>query len=151
MTESDAPDDLEPARAAFRPAAEYLLRSLVMLAELADGDLLTGLISLAIVQANVAHLDVGEPDSPYATISDIPPDVERRPVSVMAISAAMRMPYETVRRHVAKMVRDGHCERRPNGVIVPVSALSSPRHKEMLMANLGNLRRLSRALKRLGV
>jgi hypothetical protein len=37
-----------------RLTADYLLRSLKMIGELAQGELLTGLVNLALVQANVA-------------------------------------------------------------------------------------------------
>lgn len=148
----DAPSDvdLEPARAASRAAAEYLLRSLAMLADLSGDDPLTGLISLAIVQGNVAHLP-REGASAYATVGDIPPDEVRRPVSIAAVAAALHLPYETTRRRVMRLIELGLCERKGRGVIVPVRVLDSDRHVQMLQANLVNLRRLKRALEDIGV
>jgi hypothetical protein len=148
--ETRSPKAFATARAASRLSAEYVLRSLVLLGNLTDGDLLTGLISAAIVQGNVAHLESG-PQAAYASVADIPPDTERRPVSAMAVSASLRLPYETVRRHIARMVREGLCERRPGGVVVPTAVLSSPLHESMLLANLSNLRRLVRGLAALGI
>lgn len=148
----DAPSDtdLEPARAASRAAAEYLLRSMAMLADLSGDDPLTGLISLAIVQGNVAHLQ-REGGAVYATVSDIPPDDLRRPVSIAAVAAALHLPYETTRRRIMRLIELGHCDRKGRGVIVPARMLDSERHARMLQANLVNLRRLKRALDDIGV
>lgn len=148
--EMRSPEAFATARAASRASTEYVLRSLVLLGGLTDGDLLTGLISAAIVQGNVAHLERG-PHAAYASVEDIPPDTERRPVSAMAVAASLRLPYETVRRHIARMVREGLCVRRSGGVVVPTAVLSSPLHEAMLLANLSNLRRLVRALAALGI
>jgi hypothetical protein len=139
-------------RAASRIAGEYILRSLRMLGELAAGELLTALVSLAIVQANVAHLDQGAPaENVFARVEGIPPNEVRRPVSVLALSASLGLPYETTRRHVAKLAAVGKCVRLKGGVIVPVEALESEKHEAMLRTNLANLRRLVRDLKRTGV
>jgi hypothetical protein len=56
-------------------------------------------------------------------VRDILPDSDRRPVSIAAIAASMRLPYETVRRHAAKLVRQGKCIRvGRRGVMAPASA-----------------------------
>jgi hypothetical protein len=93
------------------------LRSLKMIGELAGGELLTGLVSLARVQANVAHLD--RLAGGFAGIDTAPPDELRRPVSVLALSSSLGLPYETIRRHVAKMVAAGQCVRVKGGVVAP--------------------------------
>ncbi len=142
----------DQARLASRVAGEYILRSLRMLGELADGELLTSLVSMAIVQANVAYLDqVAAAENEFASVERVPPNEVRRPVSVLAISASLGLPYETTRRHVAKLIASGTCVRVKGGVIVPAKALVGEKHETMLRTNLANLRRLVRDLKRLGV
>lgn len=137
-----------PARAAVRAGAEYLLRSLELLGRLVGGQMLTGLVSLALTQANVAHLMA---DGRYADLDDLPPDAERRPVSVLALAASLGLPYETTRRHVEALIRAGHCVRVKGGVITPAVALDTELHRELLIANLANLRRLARELRTVGM
>lgn len=141
--------DEDKIRLVARLSADYMLRSLKMIGELAQGELLTGLVNLALVQANVGHLD--PTGSKFDSLDAIPPDEMRRPVSVLALSASLGLPYETTRRHVAKMVETGQCLRVKGGVIAPTAAVDDPRRTEMLEQNLINLRRLYRNLKAAGV
>jgi len=145
---SEPASDAGGARVAVRLSADYMLRSLKMLGELSDGELLSALISLAIVQANVAHL---EQDGGFRELDEPPPDESRRPISILAIANSLGLPYETTRRHVEKMIAAGQCVRVRGGVIVPTVALTTPRHREFVLANLANLRRLYRSLRRAGV
>jgi hypothetical protein len=136
-------------RLVARLSADYLLRSLKLIGELAEGELLTGLVNLALVQANVGHLD--PTGGAYDSLESVPPDQVRRPVSVLALSASLGLPYETTRRHVAKMVETGECLRVKGGVVVPAAAVADPRRSEMLEQNLINLKRLYRNLRAAGV
>jgi hypothetical protein len=142
-------EEADKIRLVARLSADYMLRSLKMIGELAQGELLTGLVNLALVQANVGHLD--RMGSGFNSLDSIPPDEVRRPVSVLALSASLGLPYETTRRHVAKMVETGQCLRVKGGVIAPTAAVDDPRRAEMLEQNLINLRRLYRNLKAAGV
>ncbi|THD61879.1 hypothetical protein [Phenylobacterium sp.] len=143
------PDPPDKSRLAARISADYLLRSLKMIGELANGELLTGLVNLALVQANVSHLD--RVSSGFDSLDSPPPDEVRRPVSILALSANLGLPYETTRRHVAKMVETGQCVRVKGGVIAPTAAVADPRRSEMLEVNLTNLRRLYRNLRAAGI
>ncbi len=152
IDDSEGAGDLAGARAAVRFGADYLLRSLHMLGELSDGELLTGLISMAIVQANIAHLTQAKDQAgAFPDVERVPPDEMRRPVSIMALANGLGLPYETTRRHVEKMVARGQCVRLKGGVVVPTAALDSDRHRAFVTANLANLRRLFRELRRAGV
>lgn len=144
-----SPDPADKTRLVARLTADYLLRSLKMIGELAQGELLTGLVNLALVQANVGHLDPA--GSAFDSLDSIPPDEVRRPVSVLSISASLGLPYETTRRHVAKMVETGQCLRVKGGVVAPTAAVADPRRSEMLEQNLVNLKRLYRNLRNAGV
>jgi hypothetical protein len=139
----------DKSRLAARLSADYLLRSLKIVGELAEGELMTGLVNLALVQANVAHLD--RVSSGYDAVDRPPPDEVRRPVSVLALSSSLGLPYETTRRHVAKMLANGQCVRRKGGVVVPAAVVDDPQRMRMLEANLVNLRRLFRGLRNAGV
>ncbi|HEY3950267.1 hypothetical protein [Phenylobacterium sp.] len=143
------PSPEDKTRLASRLAADYLLRSLKMIGELAEGELLTGLVNLALVQANVSHLD--RVASGFDGVDTPPPDEVRRPVSILALSASLGLPYETTRRHVAKMVATGQCVKVKGGVVVPTAVIDDGRRTEMLEVNLMNLRRLFRNLRAAGV
>ncbi|HEX4198258.1 MAG TPA: hypothetical protein VHZ26_12525 [Caulobacteraceae bacterium] len=139
-------------RISLRLGTEYFLRSMQLLVEFVGGDLLTALVFMAVVSANVAHLNADGPDGPlHADSDDPPPDALRKPVSVLALSGSLNLPYETTRRHAAKLLKAGQCERVAGGLIVPVRVLVSERHDQVLRANMTNLRRLFRALTKAGV
>jgi hypothetical protein len=139
-------------RLSLRLATEYFLRSMRLLVEFVGGDLVTALVFMAIISANVAHLNVDGPDGPlHADSDDVPPDALRKPVSVLALAGSLDLPYETTRRHVAKLLKSGQCERVSGGLIVPARLLRSDRHAEVMRANMTNLRRLFRALTKAGV
>jgi hypothetical protein len=139
-------------RVSVRLATEYFLRSMQLLVDFVGGDLVTALVLMAIVSANVAHLNADGPDGLlHADSDDVPPDEVRKPVSVLALSGSLNLPYETTRRHAAKLLKSGQCERVAGGLIVPARILLSDRHNEVMRANMTNLRRLFRALTKAGV
>ena len=50
------------------------------------------------------------------------PDEQRLPVSALAISNSLRLPYETVRRHANGLLKDGICLSAGRGaLVVPAS------------------------------
>jgi hypothetical protein len=96
-----------------------LLAAMKVLRDFFDGDLMTGLVFTAIRAANVKHITNTAPGANR----DILPDSDRRPVSMMAISNSMMFPYETIRRHSAKLMKQGKCVRvGRNGLVVPAAA-----------------------------
>jgi len=132
--------------------SEYLLRSLTLLRNLDWGDQDTALVGLAIAQANVAHLDApGGEGVAYADVDRAVPDELRRPVSVLAVSATLGFPYETTRRHVARLLDLGVCVRVRGGLVVQSAQVESPRVRELISANFANVRRLFRSLRTVGV
>lgn len=93
-----------------------LLAAMKALRKSFDGELMTGLVFTAIRAANVKHITNTAPGANR----DILPDSDRRPVSMMAISNSMKLPYETIRRHTRKLIRQGKCVRvGRDGLIVP--------------------------------
>lgn len=151
-THEPLPDVDPKARTAFRVAAQYTMRSLEMMRRATGGELTTAIISLAITQANVAHLVAASgADGGYDSIDQIPPNSARRPISILALSANVGLPYETTRRQVAKMIAAGQCQRVKGGLIVPTEVLDSPIHRELLREHLLVLRRMVRTLQTAGV
>lgn len=118
-----------------------------------DGrDLIDGLILLAVGQANLGHLDrAPELNGRYAALGDIPPADLIRPVSVSAVAASLRLPFETVRRRVAGMLADGLVEAGKAGVVVPTRFLQSDRCRYDVFALNQHVRALCLSLMDLGV
>lgn len=143
--------DLGEARAAARISADYLLRTIRLLMDAHDGNVLDALIFQAIAQANVAHLRPAVDAAAGQALPGPPPDDQRRPVSILAVATGLGLPFETTRRHVKRMIADGRCARQGGGIIVPASALSSRRAGAAATANLANLRRCFRDLAKAGV
>ncbi len=99
-------------------ATGLLLAGLRALRTFWDGDLTRGLVYTAIWTANVKHVTNTAPAADRGAL----PDSQRIPVSVLAISRSLRLPYETVRRHADSMVQDGICIRMGRrGLLVPMA------------------------------
>ena len=139
-------------RLAVRLSTEYLLRSIDLMTALVGGDLVKGLIFVAIVQANTQHIVSDENlAQTYSEAEDTVPDESRRPVSVHALSVSLNIPYETTRRYVNKLLADGYCQRVRRGLVVPASVLNRPEMVAALRRNFSNLQRLVTGLRRAGV
>ena len=139
-------------RLALRLSSEYILRSIDLMTHVVGGDLVKGLIFLAVVQANIQHLinDDGLSQT-YSESTDTVPDEARRPVSVHALSVSLGIPYETTRRYVNKLLNDGYCIRVRRGLLVPAGVLQREEMLAALKRNFANLQRLVAGLKRSGV
>ncbi|MBI1685909.1 hypothetical protein [Caulobacter hibisci] len=73
-----------------------------------------------------------------------------RPVRATALAASLKLPRETVRRHVVALEGLGFCRRETDGVVVAVPDAMKPRLVELARANQGNLQRLLGSLARAG-
>lgn len=129
-----AADAVEPQRQVVRLSVDYYLTLQGLLMSVAGGDLLSSTLFLAISRANIRNLAArGEQ---FATLGDIPPDELREPVSVYAIARELGLPYETVRRHVNKLVEAGLCERNADGrLVVPASVYARPAFQQVTRRN----------------
>lgn len=139
-----------PVRAVVRISSDYVLRMVDLLA-IHIGDLVRGLILLAILRANTAdfpdEIRGGEEGGPAA----FAPDEQRRPVRVAELSARLGVPEETVRRHAARLVQDRLCVRGPDGLVLPGHVLARPQFVQLMGDNHANVTRMFAALARLGV
>jgi DNA-binding Lrp family transcriptional regulator len=90
------------------------------------GDVVDPLILTVVLEANIAAVNQDpELQRRYARADDPPPDELRRPVSVSAVAASLRLPYETVRRRVAKLAGLGACVVTPEGVMIPAAVVNN--------------------------
>ena len=148
---ADVAAETAGARVAARLSSDYVLRSLLLLAGRYDGELMTGVVSLAIIAANTAHLEQAAGTPQYPDLGEIPPDDLRKPISVLALAGSLGLPFETTRRHVNRLRKAGRCVRVKGGVIVPAESLRNFDNDAALVANLTNLRRLFRSLAKAGL
>lgn len=129
--ESPAPDpaaDHSEKRRVGRLANEFFLAGMKIAVDATATDLVTVLIFLAIARANQAD----------GLRDEILPDERSVPVSVYALSRQLRMPYETVRRHVGILIGEGLCRKvAAGGLIVPVEVLRSDRLRDSSAKALG--------------
>jgi hypothetical protein len=139
-------------RLAMRISTEYMLRSIDLMTQIVGGDLVKGLIFLAVVQANTQHVASDEAlNQTYSEADDTVPNDVRRPVSVHALSVSLGIPYETTRRYVNKLLTEGYCVRARRGLVVPGEVLQRPELVSALKKNFANLQRLVAGLRRGGL
>jgi DNA-binding Lrp family transcriptional regulator len=94
-----------------------------------DGDVIDTLLLGAIIQANVQEINRrADLQVSYADEAGLPPDEVRRPVSMNALASSLDLPFETVRRRVKALARDGWCRFTGDGVIVPTAVLADPKY-----------------------
>ena len=140
------------ARLAQWATIQLVMETFDLLSRVIDSDTVGGFIFLGIAAANTRHLRPGSPEAQaYADTGTVVPDSMRRGISVHALSHEVNLPYETTRRHVQKLIQEGLCLRRADGIIVPAAALSSPRMLSVVDRNLANVYRFIDELERGGV
>lgn len=137
-------------RIAGRLGMSFFLGYLRIVGE--DHDLLDGLILLAIGQANVEHLD-REPDprDQHGDIDDPPSETALRPITVNALAATLRLPFETVRRRVGRLSSTGDCVLVKRGAMLPPRTWASQRWRFRAFTVHQQARNLYLALRDLGV
>ncbi|HEX7759849.1 MAG TPA: hypothetical protein VF459_10120 [Caulobacteraceae bacterium] len=138
-------------RAAVRLTGQFFLRQCELLASTTGGDLLLGLVYVAITTANTEHMSEAVQAS-YAELEESPPDELRQPISVLALSASLKLPYETTRRYVARLEQMGLARRMGRaGVIIPKCAHEEPATVEKIRRSFADLHRYVAGLRRVGV
>ncbi|MDR3499564.1 MAG: hypothetical protein P4L72_10090 [Parvibaculum sp.] len=118
---------LAAERALMRLTDAFVLRSVDAVRDAQNGEPIKILIWTAIWTANVRHLINSPASSEYGRLDSPPPDEMRKPISVLALSNSLNIPYETVRRHSAALVASGYCQRIDRqGLVVPAAMFSDP-------------------------
>ncbi|WP_334164954.1 hypothetical protein [Phenylobacterium sp.] len=139
-----------PVRAIVRISSDYVLRMVDLLA-IHVGDLVRGLILLAVLRANTEDLTAEVRGRAAEGPDGFTSDAMRRPVRVAELSARLGVPEETVRRHAARLVKDRLCVRGPDGLVLPSHVLARPQFVQLMADNHANVARMFAALARLGV
>lgn len=140
----------QAVRAVARVSSDYILR-MVDVTTTHIGDLIRGVIFLAVLRANTEHLPDDEEGTDAGGPASFVPDELRRPVNVAALSARLGIPHETVRRHCVRLCDDRMCLRSPEGLIVPAHVLARPTFVQLMGDNNSHVRRMFTHLARLGV
>ncbi len=136
-----------PIRLVMRLSADYMLR----LAEPVTrhmGDIVTGVILMDVIQANVEHLAA---EGPAAADMRRPlRDKDRRPVRQSTLCERLGMPQETVRRHLKRLVERDLCERVDDGYVAPGRVLVRAPFSNYMSDNQTHLARMFGGLGELG-
>ncbi len=140
---------LDQKRVVARLGGRWFLQGLSLVKAFGGGDILDGLILLAITDANTRHLNA--PDSRYQASNDIPPNEARRPVSVYVVARELGISYETARRHAQRLIKTGKVERVDEGVIVPDAVFAEYETQGLTAKNYSNTRRFLDQLREVGV
>ncbi|ODT88347.1 hypothetical protein [Phenylobacterium sp. SCN 70-31] len=137
-------------RIAGRLGMTFFLNNLRIVCD--GGDLLDGLILLAVGQANLGHLDRPHgPPASFAGYDDVLDPALLRPISVNALAASLGQPFETVRRRTAALRETGACAATDRGLVIPPERWMSDRRKAMAFAIGQQIQALAIGLQALGV
>ncbi|WGM40380.1 DeoR family transcriptional regulator [Caulobacter sp. NIBR1757] len=140
---------IDQKRIVARLSSRWFLQGLTLVKSFGGGDILDGLILLAITEANTRHLN--GPDGRFQASNDIPPNDVRRPVSVYVVARELGISYETARRHVQRLIKAGKIDRVEDGVVVPDSVFADYETQGLTAKNYSNTRRFLDQLRELGV
>lgn len=145
---SGAEDTSAQDRGIGRLSADYVLRTIAALAAMFDGDILMGVIFLALFRASVEYVGRGGTNSP-AFEDGVVPDHARRAISTLALANSLNMPRETVRRYVNRLTDLGFCSRDSDRrLMVTATIARRPEIAALLRTNRRNLERVLSALRR---
>lgn len=118
--------DLNRTRYMGRVGLDLYLRVAVIIGDIFEGDLLTGLTFYAIAHANVRHLNQPRVLSPLAEAGLFPDDL-RQPVSCYSVAKQLGLPRETIRRHALRLVASARCvQTEDRRYLVPSAVLGAP-------------------------
>ncbi|MCI3135392.1 hypothetical protein [Phenylobacterium aquaticum] len=129
-------------------SADYVLRAIAELASMFDGDILMGVIFLALFRASVEHVGPSLRNI-VAGEDGVVPDHARRPITTLALANSLNMPRETVRRYVNRLVELGFCARDSERRLIVTEAMARrPEIGALFSANRRHLERVLSALRR---
>jgi len=113
-----------PVRLVVRLLLEFMVAALPPLSRWQDGDLVRGIVFLAILQAGRPRFaDLAR----RGVLAWPRSDDALKPLSVNSLAVSLGLPYETARRQVQRLTAAGLVRRvEAQGVVVPESVVQSP-------------------------
>lgn len=143
-----------PVRLVMRLLLEFTIASLPHLARWHGGDLVRGIAFLAIAQANRPRFsDLAR----RGALSWSGGDAGLKPVSVNSLAASLGLPYETARRQVQRLIREGlvvrsnaRGARDAQGVYVPNAVVAGSGFEAFAGHSYAAFLRLMRGLRAIG-
>lgn len=124
------------AESAARITIDYYLDTARLVSDLVPGDALTALVFLTIVSRMLRQRENAE-----AGLSD-----KRTAVTVYAVAKDLGLSYETVRRHVKRLLGAGLCERDETGLTVSDAVFARSDFQRAISRNLENVQAMVRRL-----
>lgn len=106
-TRTDDSDRRE--RLAAGLGGRFFLDVAIAVSDAFDGDILRGLVLIAILQQNLGEIGAL--------------DRGPRPATVYGVAKSLGLNYETTRRYAKRLTEQGYCVRTPEGLVVPDAAL----------------------------
>jgi DNA-binding transcriptional regulator YhcF (GntR family) len=147
-----ATDQSALTRAMTRLDTEYVLETFEVLRKAVSDDLVKAIFYLAVATACTRDAASIAPAPDFDRPDALVPDELRRPVSVLALSRAQKVPYETLRRTLGALERDGVLRRVSRmGVIVPAAVQAEIESEALVRRRLALLHRYMGELLRVGV
>jgi hypothetical protein len=144
------PEDAWPVRAVIRLVTEFVLRFLDPMQERLGG-LIPAFVAMELNNANTEHMPLRAVPQDGFSPEGLLLEARRRPISASGLARRLGIPAETTRRYLLQLSRDGWCERRERGWIVPLLPLKSPAFQAFLGAQYTQMQRLFAALSDLGI
>ena len=140
--------DHSPKRVAARVLTREILARLADQADRLNLDLLDTLIFSGIWTANTEHLS--DPDR-FATVFDLPPNAERRRVSVAEVAVRLRLSPTLVKERVKALESAHLVESSEAGLIVPTAVFTRPEALNGIDATWKDAQRLTNILASFGL
>ncbi len=136
-----------PVRLVMRLLLEFMVSAMPDLARWHGNDLIRGIVFLAVAQAN-------RPRFSDLARSGLAPwtrgDAALKPVSVLSLSESLKLPYETARRRVLALVRDGLVVRVADGIVVPNAVIAGSGFESFADGAYAKFLRMLRGLRAVG-
>jgi hypothetical protein len=146
-------DDFSPEAVEWQAArigGSFVVDSAIALSDAFEGELVRGLVFLTIVRLNIGGL--GEDDAEKTVNAEgRSPTPLRLPTSAYAVAKALGLNYETVRRHIGRLVETGFCLKADEGYVAPAEVAQRPEIARFVRRMNMRLRRLNRHLAAAGM
>ena len=126
---------------------DYFLNTAISVSDAFAGDLVKGMVFLAIRRANAAGVPHDINVNRLNSTLDNPP----APTTVYSVAKTLGLTYETARRHVNWLIDQGHCTRTPRGVVISPEALTQPAMVRGRLRNHAHFKHFLAELSRAGL